>query len=68
MDIVAALPWPVGIALGILLFLGIRYDIGAYLSSAPTGMFRQIGPGVSKAIAPFSWLATTQSGRKQPRC
>ena len=57
MDIVAALPWPVGIVLGIVAFLGIRYGIGAYLSSAATGMFRQIGPGVSTALAPFSWIA-----------
>jgi restriction system protein len=57
MDIVAALPWPVGLVLGIIAFFGIRYGIGAYLSSAPTGMFRQIGPVLSKAVAPFSWLA-----------
>ncbi len=57
MDIVAALPWPVGIVLGIVAFLCIRYGIGAYLSSAPTGVFRQIGPSLSKALAPFSWLA-----------
>jgi restriction system protein len=57
LDIVAALPWPVGAILGVIAFFGIRYGIGAYLSAAPTGMFRQIGPAVSKAIAPFSWIA-----------
>jgi restriction system protein len=57
LDVVASFPWPVGFALGIILFFGIRYGIGAYLESAPTGMFRQIGPGVSKALAPFSWIA-----------
>jgi restriction system protein len=57
LDLVAALPWPFGLLLGIVAFLGIRYGIGAYLSAAPTGMFRQIGPVISNAIAPFSWLA-----------
>ncbi len=57
MDIVAALPWPVGIVLGIIAFLGIRYGVGAYLSSTPTGVFRQIGPALSNSLAPFSWIA-----------
>ena len=57
MDIVAASPWPVGVVLGIVAFLGIRYGIGAYVASAPTGMFRQIGPVLSNAVAPLSWLA-----------
>jgi restriction system protein len=57
MDIVAALPWPVGLVLGIVAFFGIRYGIGAYLSSAPTGMFRQIGPVLSKSLAPVAWFA-----------
>ncbi len=55
LDIVAALPWPLGVILGIVAFLGIRYGIGAYLSSAPMGMFRQIGTGFSKALTPLSW-------------
>jgi len=57
MDIVAALPWPVGLVLGVVAFLVIRYGIGAYLSSVPTGVFRQIGPALSNSLAPFSWLA-----------
>ena len=57
MDIVAALPWPVGLVLGIVAFFGIRYGIGACLSSAPTGMLRQIGPALSKTFAPIAWFA-----------
>jgi restriction system protein len=57
MDIVAALPWPVGLVLGIVAFLGIRYGIPAYFSSVPTGMFRQLGPALSKSLPPFAWFA-----------
>ena len=57
LDVVASFPWPVGLVLGIVLFLGIRYGIGTYLGSTPTGMFRQLGPSLSKAFAPFSWVA-----------
>lgn len=56
LDVVAALPWPMGIALGIVLFLGIRYGIGAYLAASPTGMFRQLGPILSKSLAPIAWF------------
>jgi restriction system protein len=44
LDIVAALPCPAGIVFGIIAFFGIRYGIGAYLQSAPTGTFKQLGP------------------------
>jgi restriction system protein len=57
LDVVASFPWPVGFVLGIILFLGIRYGIGAYVESAPTGMFKQLGPLLSKGFAPFSWVA-----------
>jgi len=56
MDIVAALPWPVGVALGIAAFLGIRYGIPAYISSATTGTFQQLGPALSKSLRPIAWF------------
>ncbi len=57
LDIVASLPWPLGFVLGIVAYVGIRYGIGAYLASSPTGMFRQIGPGLSKALGPLAWIS-----------
>lgn len=55
--IAAALPWPVGLVLGIVAFFGIRYGIGAYLASLPTGIFQQVGPMLSKSITPLAWFA-----------
>ena len=57
MDIVAALPWPAGMVLGIVAFLGIRYGVPAYISSTTTGMFRQLGPALSKSLPPIAWFA-----------
>ena len=57
LDIVKSFPWPVGIALGIVLFLGIRYGIGWYLATIPTGMFKQLGPAFSAVSAPLAWTA-----------
>src|SRR5438309_1238623 len=60
MDIVAALPRPVGIATLIAAFVGIRYAVPAYVSSVPMGTVQQLGPARSKALPPiagFAWMA-----------
>jgi len=53
MDIGAALPWPVGLLLGIIAFFGIRYGTCAYLSSAPTGMFDKLALPFPKLLHRF---------------
>lgn len=58
LDLVASLPWPVGIALGLIAFALIRYGIGAYLSQAGGPFGAAVGGQLSGGmLAPFAWLA-----------
>jgi restriction system protein len=58
LDLIAALPWPIGIAMGLLAYWGIRYGVGMYFShtSSPVtqGMGTQLLGG---ALAPLAWVA-----------
>jgi len=57
-EVLASLPWPVCIVLGLLAYIGFRYGIGWYLSlsSNPVlaGMGKQIATG---SYAPLGWMA-----------
>jgi restriction system protein len=57
MELMAFMPWPVCIVLGIVAFVTIRYGIGWYLSSfgGPIGqaMGKQLSAGM---YTPFAWL------------
>jgi restriction system protein len=58
LDVIASLPWPVGIVIGLLAYWGIRYGVGAWFSSAGgpllSGMGKQLSGGI---LAPLAWLA-----------
>jgi restriction system protein len=57
MDVIAAMPWPLGILTGILAFIVIRYGIGWYLSTSGgvlQGHSRQLFNG---ALTPVAWIA-----------
>jgi hypothetical protein len=56
LDIVKSFPWPVGIAVGSIAFPVIRYGIGWYPASAPTGIFKQVGSTFAVAIVPLAWM------------
>lgn len=58
MDLVATLPWPVGVALGIVAYLGVRYGIGLYLQNAGGPMLRSMGEQAANGMfAPLAWMA-----------
>jgi len=57
-DLVAALPWPVGIVLGILAFLGIRHGVAWYFSSSSSPITQQLGQELAKGqLTVFAWMA-----------
>jgi restriction system protein len=57
MDIVAALPWPIGLVIGVLAYLAIRYGIGYYLSTAGGPLLRGVDSQLGESIAPLAWMA-----------
>ncbi len=68
-ELVASAPWPVGIVLGVVAFLGVRYGISWYLSSssnlflAPIGKALNGGAGaiLAWALLGVCWLAALAS-------
>lgn len=58
LDRIAAMPWPVGILLGIVAYLAIRHGIGMYFSAADVPLLKGIGTQASGgALAPIAWMA-----------
>ena len=56
-EIVASMPWPVGVVLGLIAYIGIRYGIGWYLSSLNNPVMQAMGKQLSAgAYAPFAWI------------
>ncbi|MGH9640977.1 MAG: hypothetical protein ACRD3Q_00985 [Terriglobales bacterium] len=55
LELVASLPWPVGIVLGLLAFFGVRYGIGWYLSSSHSPALSNMGRLLSAGA--FAWIA-----------
>lgn len=55
-DSIASMPWPVGIALGIIGYFAIRYGIGWYLSSRGGTALAAVGNAASSgAFGPIAW-------------
>jgi restriction system protein len=60
MNLIASMPWPVGIVLGIAAYLLIRYGIGAYLSTSGGSLLQGVGTQASAgAFTPLAWMALT---------
>jgi restriction system protein len=56
-DVIAALPWPVGVVLGVLAFWAVRYGAGWYFSHdggpLTAGLGQQLSAG---ALTPLAWM------------
>jgi restriction system protein len=58
LDQIAAMPWPVGVVLGIVAYLAIRYGIGMYFSTAGGSLLKGLGAQASGgSFAPLAWMA-----------
>jgi restriction system protein len=58
LELVASLPWPVGIVFGIMAYIGLRHGVGWYLSNSASPITQQMGQGFSNgALAPLAWMA-----------
>lgn len=56
-EAIATLPWPAGVLLGILAYAGLRYGLGAYLSTSASPVTQQMGQALSNgAWTPLAWL------------
>src|SRR5678816_4050386 len=57
LDLVASLPWPMGVVLGVVGYLVIRYGIGAYFMGAGGPLMQGVGQNLaSGALAPLAWV------------
>lgn len=57
LQIIATMPWPAGLALGLLGFVGIRRGIGWVLSDSQNPMMAVLGNQASQAgFAPLAWV------------
>ncbi|MGY4515742.1 restriction endonuclease [Lysobacter sp. HA18] len=57
LDVLATLPWPMGIALGALGFWAVRYGLGWYFSHNGGPLTAQLGKQLSNgSLAPLAWL------------
>lgn len=58
LDLIAAMPWPVGVALGVLGYLAIRFGIPAYFSASDSTLLRAAGQNAASGVlAPLAWMA-----------
>ena len=56
LDLIAALPWPVGIVVGVVAFFVMRYGVGWYFAHQHNPYMDSFGKGASGAIAPLAWI------------
>ena len=58
LDLIAAMPWPAGVLLGLIAFWLIRYGIGMYFSAQNSAALRPMGEALSKgAFSMLAWIA-----------
>ncbi|MFC5583280.1 restriction endonuclease [Rhodanobacter terrae] len=54
---IAGMPWPVGVVLGIIAFVVVRYGIGWFLTSSSNPILHAMGKPISAGSwAPIAWL------------
>lgn len=57
LDLIADMPWPFGVALGIAAYFAIRYGIGWYLSTHGGPLLQGLGRQAwAGAYSPFAWM------------
>jgi len=49
-ELIASMPWPAGVVLGIIAFVGVRYGIGWYLSSSGNQFLVPLGKAVNGGV------------------
>ncbi|MBA3486809.1 MAG: restriction endonuclease [Lysobacter sp.] len=60
LDSIAAWPWPIGVAIGVLAYLVIRHGVGWYLTGRGDSLLHAFGTQLSNgAFAPLAWMALT---------
>ena len=59
LDFIASMPWPVGMTLGVVAFMLIRYGLGMYLSASGSSITQGLGRQMltSGMLVPLAWLA-----------
>lgn len=57
LDEVASWPWPVGILAGVIVFLLIRYGVGAWFSATGGSLLGPLGQQIGGTLAPLAWIA-----------
>jgi restriction system protein len=58
LDVIASMPWPAGIVLGVVAFWTIRYGLGIYFSSFGGPVLQPLGQLLSGGMyTPLAWLA-----------
>lgn len=58
LDLIAGIPWPIGIALGIVACLAIRFWLPWYFNQSGSDIGKALGHGLAKGPIPlFSWIA-----------
>jgi restriction system protein len=58
LDVVAALPWPVGIALGVAAFVAIRFGVPWYFNRPGSDIAMAVSKGLAEGpVLIFSWIA-----------
>src|SRR5690606_31296384 len=57
LDEVASWPWPVGILAGVIVFLLIRYGVGAWFSATRGSLLGPLGQQIGGTLAPLASIA-----------
>ncbi len=58
LDLIASLPWPAGLIVGVLAYAAIRYGLGYYFSASGSQLLSGVGQQASAgAFTPLAWFA-----------
>lgn len=55
-DIIAAMPWPMGVAAGLIGFLLVRYGFAAWISHQGGPMAQSVSQGIVAMLSPLAWM------------
>lgn len=55
-DVVAAMPWPVGVAIGLIAFFLVRYGFAAWISHQGGPMAQGVRQGIEAMLSPLAWM------------
>lgn len=55
-DVVAGMPWPVGVATGLIGFLLVRYGVAGWISHQGGPLAQGFNQGIGAMLAPLAWM------------